>query len=87
MLLINDMMSVINRRRLALDLRSMDWILAVGHRLAVRVGTNFDDGYWLPNASSELGVTFSILPLSANPSRIVKTDSTSGLARSPAVLG
>ena len=57
--LINDMISVINRRRLALDLRSMDWTLAVGHRLAVRVGTNFDDGYWLPSASSELVVVYS----------------------------
>jgi putative CocE/NonD family hydrolase len=73
--LINDMMSVIERRRLALDLRSMDWTLAVGHRLAVRVGTNFDDGYWLPSASSELVVVHSatLQLFLQNPERDIST--------------
>jgi hypothetical protein len=74
-ILINDMISVIDKRRLGLELRSMDWTLAVGHRLAVRVGTNFNDGYWLPNASGELILVHSatLRLFLQNPERDITT--------------
>lgn len=51
---VNDMISVLARNgRTTLTLRSMDWTLEPGHRLAVRVGTNFADGYWLPDSSGQ----------------------------------
>ena len=74
-LLINDMISVIDKSRLGLELRSMDWTLAVGHRLAVRVGTNFNDGYWLPNSSGELILVHSatLRLFLQNPERDITT--------------
>ncbi len=58
-ILINEMISMIDKRHLSLELRSMDWTLALGHRLAVRVGTNFNNEDWLPNSSGELIVVDS----------------------------
>lgn len=79
---VNDMISVLARNgRTTLTLRSMDWTLEPGHRLAVRVGTNFDDGYWLPSSSGQK-VTVQAAKLSLDLQNPAYDRRTSG-ARAP----
>lgn len=51
--LINEMISLLGKSPTRMMLRSMDWTLAQGHRLAVRVGTTFDLDYWMPKPSND----------------------------------
>jgi putative CocE/NonD family hydrolase len=49
--LINENVARLTGRETTFDLKSMDWKLAAGHRLAVSIGTIDPSGYWSPQPS------------------------------------
>jgi uncharacterized protein len=50
--LVNENVSRLQSPQTSFDLKSMDWTLAPGHRLAASVGTIDPRGYWIPRPSN-----------------------------------